>query len=941
MLPPVTGGYTFWVSSDDSSHLYLSTDHDPANKRLIASVSGFTDRGQFDKQPSQKSEPIRLEAGGIYYLEVIHKEGAGDDHLTVAWEIPGQPRAVIGQEHLLSFFPSAADGDDDGIPDAIEAGFGLDPAAGDDAMSDADQDGLAASLEMRAGSDPNNPTSDSDAVFDGADWALGGSPLANDMVFLPPDPWAMHSLIDAPNEPAPRRPFAGLDTNGVLQTASQGLGWGVEEGQTDSLDLLAREISGGFELTAAVEFPGHVQPLPPVGPGHSTALSAAGLIARAGTAPEAPFFALMASPSGTCHVQMRTVAGRPSETGRADAPFLTMPKKWWLKLRRQGGRFTAYVSQDKISWDLFYSEELPLAEPYLVGLAHYAGLPHHIAGSRFSSVELLVDGDNDGLFDHVEHGLGTRPDLVDTDGDGFSDFDESQILFSNPLVADLGAQAEIARLAGTAFQATFGQWNPDARGLVSHTVRGSADGAFAAADAGVYLLEWTVSSAHNNTPDPTFRVEVSLDGQFLDRAVLVLPEDGSPVSLRVVTPWLAAGQHTARLFLDNTLSHRRIRIESLSVQRINGPDENGNGIQDWIDSRLDRLNGLEVAAPEGSDDGGRIESPVSPVCLEGTARYLEMLAVTAGGQALQPVAAPGDGWFANAGFPEGQTAMEIVARFENGGRTERAEAVWAETDALNLGLAKVRVGDRIRLVASGPNPVNLTIVSPSGQSAAFALVPCVAPVVHAFAEEGVYKFTTLVGATRKTVQVEAVDAAFNGIPAAGLGVNRGWDNPDLNWGLAHEAPEGVEFGGMNWFVTPSGKKGTRIQTLRTHNQGLSPVIARVAPNGPVAAQTFVQGIRVSSNAQTSIDVLERYADGSVLVGIPLILSDVPADIRVLVDLVVAGVVFEDGTITKTFTAADFDEFGRVQIRFISTADAMHSACHDIKVYQGDRLLGRY
>ena len=42
VVPPLTGSYTFWIASDDNSTLFLSTDSTPANKRLVASVPGWT-----------------------------------------------------------------------------------------------------------------------------------------------------------------------------------------------------------------------------------------------------------------------------------------------------------------------------------------------------------------------------------------------------------------------------------------------------------------------------------------------------------------------------------------------------------------------------------------------------------------------------------------------------------------------------------------------------------------------------------------------------------------------------------------------------------------------------------------------------------------------------------------------------------------------------------
>jgi uncharacterized membrane protein len=39
--------------------------------------------------PSQRSAPIRLEARRPCYFEVLHKQGSGEDHVTVGWDLPG------------------------------------------------------------------------------------------------------------------------------------------------------------------------------------------------------------------------------------------------------------------------------------------------------------------------------------------------------------------------------------------------------------------------------------------------------------------------------------------------------------------------------------------------------------------------------------------------------------------------------------------------------------------------------------------------------------------------------------------------------------------------------------------------------------------------------------------------------------------------------------
>ena len=83
---PASGNYNLYVSSDDASVLFLSTDANPANKEEIASVSWFTDKDDFTAYSSQKSDLIYLEVGRAYYLEALHKEGGGGDHLSIAWK---------------------------------------------------------------------------------------------------------------------------------------------------------------------------------------------------------------------------------------------------------------------------------------------------------------------------------------------------------------------------------------------------------------------------------------------------------------------------------------------------------------------------------------------------------------------------------------------------------------------------------------------------------------------------------------------------------------------------------------------------------------------------------------------------------------------------------------------------------------------------------------
>ncbi len=95
LVPPTSGTYTFWIASDDAGVLRLSTDDSPTHLAEIARVTGYTAPEAWDGAPEQKSRPIRLIAGRVYFLEILHKEGGGRDHLAVAWQGPSIPRQVV------------------------------------------------------------------------------------------------------------------------------------------------------------------------------------------------------------------------------------------------------------------------------------------------------------------------------------------------------------------------------------------------------------------------------------------------------------------------------------------------------------------------------------------------------------------------------------------------------------------------------------------------------------------------------------------------------------------------------------------------------------------------------------------------------------------------------------------------------------------------------
>ena len=118
ICPPQTGIYTFWIASDEDSQLWLSTNANAKDKRLISNVKGSTRSNQWNKYASQQSEPILLVAGNQYYIEALMNGGG---HLSAGWKMPDNnlDRPISGQylstwkgkeNQVITFF---------GIPDKV------------------------------------------------------------------------------------------------------------------------------------------------------------------------------------------------------------------------------------------------------------------------------------------------------------------------------------------------------------------------------------------------------------------------------------------------------------------------------------------------------------------------------------------------------------------------------------------------------------------------------------------------------------------------------------------------------------------------------------------------------------------------------------------------------------------------------------------------------
>ena len=149
---PATGNYTFWISSDDRSELWLSTDEDPSKKVQIAYVSGWTNSRQWDKYATQKSASISLVGGKKYYVEALLKEASGGDHLAVGWQLPtGALERPIPGNRVIQFQSSGNDLPVVTIASPEDGQSFTAPASVNISASASDQDGSITKVEFYNG----------------------------------------------------------------------------------------------------------------------------------------------------------------------------------------------------------------------------------------------------------------------------------------------------------------------------------------------------------------------------------------------------------------------------------------------------------------------------------------------------------------------------------------------------------------------------------------------------------------------------------------------------------------------------------------------------------------------------------------------------------------------------------------------------------------------
>ena len=99
LRPPDDGEYTFWLMSDDSSILQIAQPGS-SNFKTVCEIDSYTGSSWNE---SVGSEKIFLRKQNAYEIQIIHKEGGGEDFCAVGWTLPsGQEEKPINGIHFTA-----------------------------------------------------------------------------------------------------------------------------------------------------------------------------------------------------------------------------------------------------------------------------------------------------------------------------------------------------------------------------------------------------------------------------------------------------------------------------------------------------------------------------------------------------------------------------------------------------------------------------------------------------------------------------------------------------------------------------------------------------------------------------------------------------------------------------------------------------------------------
>ncbi|MFU8893809.1 MAG: discoidin domain-containing protein [Luteolibacter sp.] len=539
------------------------------------------------------------------------------------------------------------------------------------------------------------------------------------------------------------------------------------------------------------------------------------------------------------------------------------------------------------------------------------------------------DPDGDGLTNLQEFQYGTNPFSADTDGDGLSDFEEIFFYGTDPTVSNNLDPVAIVLPPIQQYTRATGAWSTDANGsLVSWERRGGITYTFTVTEPGIH--EVTVA-AGAISPQPWFTKHLNLVLSLGDEAPFatgtITSQYGHSGTLKRLTPWLGAGTHSITIHHENFLAELRLRLDSVTIERLGGQDLDEDGVPDWV---------LANETPHNKLTRVPTESRTSPVSIEGITGRLSTATVEGASGSFSLTASINNTFFTDIPLDE-EGPVTINASFLNGIIQESREITWIATNLFEFdqGALHIRQGDALRLTAhelEGASGSFIIQASAGVPPAPTEATESTEPLTLTFDTPGTHTLTATWSpengpeeSATVTLHVHAAD--FGAIFPVRINQTRTWTLPHLGTDVHVDSDDKVIMGEI---TAPAGTRTFNVNTNHASHQHVIARIPETVEGAPAAilARGTVQGFHAGWVEQTrDASIVHRYDDGTWLMHHTIVGVNIPPGVVLRITITSPGTTFTNGSTVLELRAEDFDQNGIAHIYYEYTGDGDPRLCH--------------
>jgi hypothetical protein len=435
-----------------------------------------------------------------------------------------------------------------------------------------------------------------------------------------------------------------------------------------------------------------------------------------------------------------------------------------------------------------------------------------------------------------------------------------------------------------------------------------------------------------------FEVEVVVGGASLGR-IFVSASGTQSGTGRLYLPWLAAGTHDVKLVWHNGRPNSFLRIVSLKLVNPGETDADQDGVADWVQARLANTFGF---------DSNPVSTHFSPYTAEGRSAYPTFLSadsVTIASPESDPLSLTVNEGLTQRFFIHvplnAEHPSRLTVREAGGLRTASREITW---EPLNLLAAPAttqlaRLNDRLLVSAVDANLapedlVTVSVVRPDASQAVFEL-DAIQTLEIPFPNAGAYELWVArpgeAPALKLTVNVRAV--SLQPLPILMSSALREWRPAGLPAAAFVQKDVDVFLEEKIPATSP------RTFTLGVPAPVGGRIVARLGENGPIADAVGIVPLRSYHGEKGKWDVVQVFTDGTELwKGVLDLGGPVPPNLRITITVFKAGTTFDDGTLIRTFTAADFDENGMAVYYLLRAPGTLGAPCHTVRFFDGQTNL---